>query len=47
MSLICGAQAKEIAVIANLAAGIEVSKFGAFPVGYEELLQVVRDEERG
>ena len=41
MALSAGASLKESAYIANFAAGIEVGKFGAVPVTYDELLQAV------
>ncbi len=44
IALATGAIAKDAATIGNIAAGIEVSKFGTIPVTYTELLSAVRDE---
>jgi rfaE bifunctional protein kinase chain/domain len=43
MALSAGAQAKDAGILANIAAGIEVSKFGAVPITYEELLETIEE----
>lgn len=45
LALAADASPKQAATIANLVAGIEVRKFGAIPISYEELLSAVKDEE--
>lgn len=45
MALAAGASLEEAAYIANFTAGIEVGKFGAVPVTYEELLDMIENEK--
>ncbi|MBI4722309.1 MAG: bifunctional hydroxymethylpyrimidine kinase/phosphomethylpyrimidine kinase, partial [Candidatus Stahlbacteria bacterium] len=42
IALATGAIAKDAAIIGNIAAGIEVSKFGTIPVTHNELLTAVK-----
>jgi len=41
LALACGADGKEAAVLANAAAGLEVSRFGCHPVSPDELVEAV------